>query len=146
MNKASGCNRIPAELFKPLKYDDIKVFHSICQQIWKAQQWSQKWKRSVLTPVPKKGCTKECSNDQISVLISQPCKVMLKNLHARPQHYMNQKLLDVQPRFRKDNGTRDLIVNMCWVIDRRQWQPTSVLMPGKSHGWRSLVDCSPWGR
>ena len=109
---------ISGELLKTLKHDGIKVFHSICQQIWKAQQWSQKWKRSVLTPVPKKGCTKECSNDQISVLISQPCKVMLKNLHARLQHYVNQELPNVQAGIRKGRGIGDQSANIHWIIEK----------------------------
>ena len=79
-NKASGCDEIPAELFKSLKEDAIKVLHSLCQQIWKTQQWSQDWKRSILIPVPKKGSTKECANLWIVAFISHASKVMLKDL------------------------------------------------------------------
>ena len=85
MNKASGGDGIPAELFQILKNDAVKVLHSICQQIWKTQQWSQDWKRSVFIPIPKKGSAKECSNYRTVVLISHTSKVMLKILHARPQ-------------------------------------------------------------
>ena len=79
-NRASGCNGIPVELFKTLKDDAIKVLYSICQQIWKTQQWPQDWKRSILIPIPKKGSTKECSNHRTIALISHASKVMLKNL------------------------------------------------------------------
>ena len=74
----------------------MKVLHSICQQIWNTQQWPQHWKRSILNPIPKKGGTRECSNHQTIALISHASKVMLKILHARPQHYANQELPDVQ--------------------------------------------------
>ena len=103
MNKASGGDDIPVELFQILKDDVVKVLHSVCQQIWKTQQWSQGWKKSVFIPIPKKGNAKEGSNYRTIALIS----------HAS---------------------------------QRRQWHPTPVLLPGKSHGWRSLVGCSPWGR
>ena len=102
MNKPSGGDGIPVELFQILKDDAVKVLHSICQQIWKTQQWPQDWKRSVVIPTPKKGNAKECSNYRTIALIS----------HAS------------------------------W---RRQWHPTPVLLPGKSHGRRNLVGCSPWG-
>ena len=95
VNKASGCDKIPAELFKSLKEDAIKVLHSLCEQIWKTQQWPQDWKRSILIPIPKKGSTKECANHQTIALISHASKVMLKILHARLQHYVNQELPDV---------------------------------------------------
>ena len=95
MNKASGGNGIPVELFQILKDDAVKVLHSICQQIWKTQQWSQDWKRSVFIPIPKKGKAKECSNYRTNVLISQTSKVMLKILQARLLQYMNHELPDV---------------------------------------------------
>ena len=95
VNKARGCNEIPAELFKSFRDDTMKVLHSLCQQIWKTQQWPQDWKRSILIPIPKKGSTKECANHQAIVLISHNRKVMLKILHARVQHYANQELQDV---------------------------------------------------
>ena len=111
VNKANGCNEIPVELFKTLKDDAMKVLHSICQQIWKTHQWPQDWKRSVLIPIPKKGSAKECTNHQTIILISRASKVMLKILHARLQHYMNQELPDVQAGFKKGRGTRDQTAN-----------------------------------
>ena len=107
VSKASGCDGIPVELLKNLKENVIKVLHSVCQQTWKTQQWSQDWKRSILIPVPKKGNAKECSNHQTIALISHASKIILKILHARLQHYMNQELPDVQAGFRKSRGTRD---------------------------------------
>ena len=95
VNKASVCDRIPVELFKTLEEKVIKVLHPIRQQIWKTQQWPQDWKRSILIPIPKKGSTKECANHQTIALIFHASKVMLKILHARLQHYVNQELPDV---------------------------------------------------
>ena len=89
MNKASGGDGIPVELFQILKDDAVKVLHSICQQVWKTQQWPQDWKRSVFTPTPKKGNAKECSNYHKIALISHTSKIMLKILQARLQQYMN---------------------------------------------------------
>ena len=88
-NKASGNDGIPVKLFQILKDGAVKVLHSICQQIWRTQQWSQDWKRSVLIPVPKKGNAKECSNYRTIALISHASKVMLKILQARLQQFMN---------------------------------------------------------
>ena len=105
MNKASEGNGIPAELFQILKDDTVKVLHSICQQIWKTQQWPQNWKRSVFIPIPKKGNAKEYSNYHTIALISRSSKVMLKIFQARPKQYMNQELPDVQARFQRDRGT-----------------------------------------
>ena len=82
-NKPSGGYGVPVELFQILKDDAVKVLHSICQQIWKTQQWSQDWKRSVFIPIPKKGNAKECSNNHTIALISHTSKVMLKILQAR---------------------------------------------------------------
>ena len=96
MNKASGGDGIPAELFQILKDDAVKVLHSVCQQIWKTQQWPQDWKRSVFIPIPKKGNAKECSNYRTIALISHSSKVMFKILPARLQQYMNCELPDVQ--------------------------------------------------
>ena len=110
MNKASGGDRIPVELFQILKDDAVKVLHSICQQIWKTQQWPQDWKSSVFIPIPKKGNAKECSNYRKIALISHTSKVMLKILQARLQQYVNPELQEVQARFRKGRGTRDKIV------------------------------------
>ena len=122
-SKASGDDGIPAELFQILKDDAFKVLHSICQQIWKTQKWPQDWKRSILIPNPKKGSTKECANHQIIAPISHASKVMLKILHARLQHYMNQELPDVQAGFRKGRGTRDQIANICWIKEKaREFQ------------------------
>ena len=95
-NKASGGDGIPAELFQILKHDAVKVLHSICQQIWKTQQWPQDWKRSVFIPIPKKVKAKECSNYHTIVLISHGSKVMLKIVQARLQQYMNCEIPDVQ--------------------------------------------------
>ena len=89
MNKTSGGDRIPVELFQILKDDAVKVLHSICQQIWKAQQWPQDWKRSVFIPIPKKGNAKECSNYCTTALISHVSKVVLKNLQSGLQQYAN---------------------------------------------------------
>ena len=101
----------------------MKVLHSICQQIWKTQQWSQDWKRSFFIPAPKKGNAKECSNYHTIALISCASKVMLKILQARLQQYMNQELPDVQAGFRKGRGTRDQIANICWIIEKgREFQ------------------------
>ena len=101
MNKASGGDGIPVELFQILKDDAVKVLHSLCQQIRKTQQWPQDWKRSVFTPVPKKGNAEECSNYCRSALISHASKVMLKILQGRLQQYMNHELPDVQAVFEK---------------------------------------------
>ena len=98
-NKASGGDGIPVVLFQILKDDTVKVLHSICQQIWKTQQWSQDWKRSVFIPIPKKGNAKECLNYRTIALISHTSKVMLKILQASLQQYMNWELPDVQARF-----------------------------------------------
>ena len=118
MNKASGGDGIPVELFQILKNDVVKVLLSICQQIWKTQQWPQDWKRSVFIPIPKKGNAKEWSNYHIIAFISHASKVMLKILQARLQQYMNCELPDVQTGFRKGKGTRDQITNICWIIEK----------------------------
>ena len=110
-NKASGGDGIPVELFQILEDDAVKVLHSICQHIWKTQQWPQDWKRSVFIPIPKKGNAKECSNYHTIALISHS-KVMLKTLQARLQQYMNCELPDVQAEFRKDRGTKNQIANI----------------------------------
>jgi len=106
-NKASGDNGISDELFQILKDDAVKMLHSICQKIWKTQQWPQDWKRSVFIPIPKKGNAKECSNYYTVALILHVSKVKLKILQARLQQYMNWELSDVQAGFRKNRGTRD---------------------------------------
>ena len=123
MNKASGGDRIPVELFQIIKDAAMKVLHSICQEIWKTQQWPQYWKRSVFIPIPKKGNAKECSNYSTIALISHTSKVMLKILQARLQQYVNRELPDVQAGFRKGSGTRDQIANICWIIKKaREFQ------------------------
>ena len=99
MNKASGGDGIPVELFQILKNDAVKVLNSICQQIWKIQQWPQDWKRSAFIPISKKGNAKECSNYHAITLISQASKIMLKVLQARLQQYVNCELPDVQTGF-----------------------------------------------
>ena len=106
-----------------MKDDTVKVLNSICQQIWKTQQWPQDWKRSVFIPIPKKGNAKECSNYRPIALISHASKVMLKILQARLQQYVNHELPDVQAGFRKGRGTRDQIVNIRWIIEKaREFQ------------------------
>ena len=107
MNNDSGSDGIPAELFQILKDDAVKVLHSICQQIWKAQQWPRDWKRSVLIPISKKGNAKECSNYYKIALISHASKVMLKIIQTRLQKHMNWELPNVQAEFRKGAVTRD---------------------------------------
>ena len=120
MNKVTGGDGIPAELFQILKDNAMKVLHSICQQIWKTQQWPQDWKRSVFIPIPKKGNPKECSNYCTIALISHASKVMLKILQARLQQYVNRELPDVQAGFRKG---RDQIANILWIIGKaREFQ------------------------
>ena len=124
-NKASGGGGIPAELFQILKEHTVKVLHSVCQQIWKTQQWPQDWTRSVFIPISKKGSTKECSNYLTIALISHTSKVMLKILQARLQQCMNRELPDGQAGFRKGRGTRDQIANIRWIIEKaREFQRT----------------------
>ena len=123
MNKASGGGGIPVELFQILKDDVVKVLHSICQHIWKTQQWPQDWKRSVFVPIPKKSNAKECSNYRTIALISHVSKVMLQILQARLQQYMNCELSDFQAGFRKGRGTKDQIANIHWIIEKpREFQ------------------------
>ena len=118
MNKASGGDGISVELFQILKEDGVKVLHSICQQIWKTQQWPQDWKRSVFIPIPKKYNAKECLNYHKIALISHANKAMLKILQARLEHYVNRELPDVQARFRKGRGTKDQIANIPWITEK----------------------------
>ena len=118
MNKGSGGDGIPAGLFQILKDDAVKVLHSICQQIWKTEQWPRDWKRSVIIPM-RQG--QKCSNYCTITLISHASKVMLKILHTRLQQYTNQKLPDVEPR--KGRGTRDQTANICWITEKaREFQ------------------------
>ena len=118
MNKASGGDGFPAELFQILKDDAVKVLHSICQQIWKTQQWPQHWKRSVFIPITKNGNAKEFSNYHTIAFISHASKTMPQILQARLQQYFNCELPDVQAGFGKDRGTRDKIANICWIIEK----------------------------
>ena len=118
MNKASGGDGIPVELFQILKDDAVKELYSIGQQLWKSQQWPQNWKWSIFIPIPKKGNAKECSNYRTIALISHTSKVMLKLLQARLQQYMNHELPDVQAAFRKGRGTRDQIANIHWIFEK----------------------------
>ena len=123
MNKPSESDGIPVELFQILKYDAVKVLHSICQQIWKIQHWPQDWKRSVFIPIPKKCNAKECSNYCTNALISHASKVMLKIPQARLQQYVNGELPDIQAGFRKGRGTRDQIASIRWIIEKvREFQ------------------------
>ena len=115
-NKASGADGIPVELFQILKDGAVKVLHSICQQIWKTQQWPQDWKRLIFITIPKKDNAKECLS-----------KVMLKILQARLQQYENHELPDVQAGFRKGRGTRKQIANIFWIMEKtREFQKTSI--------------------
>ena len=123
MNKASGGDGIPVELFQILKDDAVKVMHSICQQIWKTQQWPQDWKMLLFIPIPKKSNAKECSNYCTIALFSHTNKVMLKILQARLQQYVNRELPDVQAGFRKGRGTRDQIASIRWIMEKaREFQ------------------------
>ena len=106
---------MPVELFQILKDDAVKVLHSICQQIWKTQQWPQDQERSVFIPIPKKGNAKECSNYHTTAFISHSSKVMLKILQ-----YVNRELPDVQAGFRKGRGTRDQIANIHWIMEKQE--------------------------
>ena len=123
MNKASGGDGIPAELFPFLKDDVVKVLRSICQQIWKTQQWPQDWKKSVFIPIPRKISAKEYSNYHTIALISNVSKIMFKILQAKLQQYVNHELPDVQTGLRKVRGTRDPIGNIHWTIEKaREFQ------------------------
>ena len=118
MNKAGGGDGIPVELFQILKDDAVKVLHSICQQIWKTQQWPQDWKRTVFISITKKDNAKQCSNYNTIALISHTSKIMLKILQARHQQYMNRELPDVEAGFGKGRGIRDKIANIHWIIKK----------------------------
>ena len=120
MNKTSGGDGIPAELLQILKDNAVTVLHSICQQIWKTQQWPQDWERSVFILIPKKGNAKEWSKYHTTALISHASKVMLKISQARLQQCVNWKLPDVQAEFRKGRGTRDQTANTHWIIKKQK--------------------------
>ena len=129
-NKAIGGDGIPAELFQILKYDAVKVLHTICQQIWKTQQWPQDWKRSVFIPTPKKGSAKECLNYWTIALLSHASKVMLKILQVRLQQYMNLEISDVQAGFRKGRGiARHYITSIWWITEKaREFQKIIIII------------------
>ena len=127
-NKASGGDRIPVELFQILKVDVVKVLYSICQQVWKTQQWAQDWKRSIFIPIPKKGNAKECSNYHAIVLILHTSKVIIKILQASLQQYVSWELPDGQVGFIKGKRTRDQIANICWIMEKaREFQKKPLL-------------------
>ena len=144
-NKASGGDGILVELFQILKDDAVKVLHSICWQVWKAQQWPQDWKRSVFIPIPKKGNAKECSNYCTITLISQTSKVMLKIPQARLQQYINQERPDVQVEFGKSRGTRDQIAQIRWIMKKhtisRKASTSALLSTPKPLTLRITTNC-----
>ena len=126
MNKASGGDQILVELFQIQKDDAVKALHSICQQIWKTQQWPQEWKKSVFIPIPKKGNAKECSSYRTIALISHTNNGIVKILQVWLQQYVNHELPNGQTGFRKGRGTRDQIANIRWIIEKsRAFQKTS---------------------
>ena len=125
-HKTNWGDWIPVELFQILKDDAVKVLHLIYQQICKTHQWSQDWKWSVFIPIPKKINANECSNYHTVVLISHTSKVMLKILQDRLPQYVNHELPDVQAGFRKGRGTRDQIVNICWIIKKAREFPINI--------------------
>ena len=131
MHKASGGDGIPAELFKILKDDAVQVPHSMCQQIWKTQQWPQEWKMSTFIPVQKKGNAKECSNYCTAVLISHASKVMLKILQASLQQCVNRELPSIQAGFRKVKGTRDQRIVYSNLIQPRNFVHACCVTVGK---------------
>ena len=133
MNRASGGDGIPAELFQILKDDAVQVLPSICQQIWKTHQWPQDWERSVFIRIPKKGNAKECSNYRTIALISDASTLMLKILQVRLQQYMNQELPDVQTGFTKSRRTSNQIANIFWIIEKANTLEKT-LMLGKIEG------------
>ena len=120
MKKASGADGIPAKLFQILKDDAVKVLHSICQQVWKTQQWPQDWKMSVFIPIPSKGNAKECLDYCPIALISHASKVMLNFSKRGFQEHVNCEIPDVQARFRKGRGTRNQIVDIHWIIEKER--------------------------
>ena len=150
-NKGSGGDGIPAELFQILKDDVVKVLHSICQQIWKTQQWPQDWKRSVFIPIPKKSNAKERSNYCTIELISHASKVTLKILQARLQQYVNHEVSDVHAGFREGRGTRDQIANIRWIMEKaREFRKTFIsallTMPNSFTLWITINCGKFWKR
>ena len=137
--QTSGGDGIPVELLQTLKDDAVKVLHSICQQIWKTQQYPQDWKRSIFIPIPWKGNAKECSNYRTIALISHTSKIMLKILQARLQQYMNHELPDVQTEFRKGRGARNQIANIHWIINKAREFQKNIYFCFIDHG--KAFDC-----
>ena len=146
MNKGSGGDRIPIELLMSIiiKDDAVKALYSICQQLWKTQQWPQEWKRSVFIPIPKKGNAKECSNYCPIALISHACKVMLKIRQARLQQYLNHELPDIQAGFRKGRGTRDQIANILLIIKKAREFQKNIYFCFIDYG--KAVDCVDYNK
>ena len=128
VSKVSGDGGIIAELFQILKDDAVKELQSICQQVWKTQQWPQKWKTSLFIPIQKKDNAKECSNYCTIALTSHATKVMLKVLQARLQQYVIHELPDVQAGLRKGRGTRDQIANIHWITEKSKRVPEKHLL------------------
>ena len=145
LQEASGGDGIPVELFQILKDDAVKVFHSICQQIWKTQQWPQDWKRSVFIQIPKKANAKKCS---------YYCTVALISHNGNPLQYSClENPMDggawwaaVHGVARSRTRLSDFTFTFTFIHWRRKWQPTPVFLPGESQGWGSLVGCRLWGR
>ena len=143
MNKASGGDGIPVELFQILKDDSVKVLHSICQQIWKPSAVAAGLEKVGFLSNPKKSNAKECSNYRTIALISHAGKEMLKIIQARLQQYVNSELLDVQAHFRKGRGTRDQIANIRWIMEKaREFRKTSIsallIMPKPLTVWITI--------
>ena len=143
MNKASGGDGIPAELFQILKDDAVKMLYSICQQIWKTQQWPQDWKKSPIIQIPNKGNAKECSNYRTIALISDASKVMLKILQARLQQYVNIELPDVQAGFRKGRAIRNQIANIRWIMEKAREFQKNIYFFFIDYAKFSTVYCDP---
>ena len=142
MNKASRGDGIPVELFQILKDDAVKVLHSICQKIWKTQQWPQDWKMSVFIPIPKKGNAKDCSNYSTIAHISHTSKVMLKILQVRLRQYVNWELTDVQDEFQKGRGTKDQIVNIWWIIYKAREMQKNICLTD----YAKIFDCADYNK
>ena len=133
-HKASGGDGIPVELFQILEGDAVKVLHSICQQIWKTQQWPQDWRRSGFIPIPKKRNAKECLNYSTIALISHASKVTLKILQARLQQYMNRELSDVHARYKKSRVEKAMAPHSSTLAWRIPWTEE----PGRLQSMGSL--------
>ena len=139
MKKARGGDGIPAELFQTSKDDDVKVLHSICQQIWRTQQWPQDCERSVFTPIPKKGNAKECSNSHTTVFISYASKVMLKNPSSQASAVCELRTSRCTSWVRKGIGARDQIANIRWITAKaREFQKTTYF---SSIDYAKAFDC-----